>query len=127
MTAHRSLTFRRDPREIRAARGALAGLNGQLTKTRLYDASLCLSELVSNAIRHPGVGDEVSLTVALDEDRLRVEVTDPGGGFDPQPRARRDDGGWGLFIVEELSDDWGIEAGDRTVVWFEILRAPVTN
>jgi anti-sigma regulatory factor (Ser/Thr protein kinase) len=121
--AQQSFNFSREPKSVRAARGALDGLNGELPKARLYDASLCLSELVSNAIQHPGSGGEVELTLALDEERLRVEVADQGGGFDPQRASKDDDRGWGLFIVDSLSDRWGIDAGERTVVWFEILRA----
>ena len=29
-------------------------------------------------------------------------------------------GGWGLALVESMSDRWGIERGDRTRVWFEL-------
>jgi anti-sigma regulatory factor (Ser/Thr protein kinase) len=121
--AQQSFSFSREPKTVRAARGALDGLNGEFPKARLYDASLCLSEIVSNAIQHPGSGGEVELTVALDEQRLRVEVANQGGGFDPQRASKADERGWGLFIVDSLSDRWGIEAGERTIVWFEILRA----
>ena len=127
MTAHKSFSFPRDAKAVRAARGALDGLDGRLPKARLYDAALCLSELVTNAIRHPGPKGEVGLTVALDERRLRVEVADPGRGFEPRPPREGDEGGWGLFIVDNLADEWGVRPGERTVVWFEILRAPRTN
>lgn len=81
---------------------------------------LAVSELVSNALRH-GEG-LVGLTVALDDDELRVEVSDQGGG---QPRMRRtapsaaEPGGWGLRLVDQLADRWGShrERG-RTLVWF---------
>jgi anti-sigma regulatory factor (Ser/Thr protein kinase) len=118
-----SFSFSREPKTVRAARAALDRLKGAFPKARLYDATLCLSELVSNAVQHPGAGGQVELTLGLDEDRLRVEVADQGGGFDPQGSSKADDRGWGLFIVDSLSDRWGIEAGERTVVWFEILRA----
>jgi anti-sigma regulatory factor (Ser/Thr protein kinase) len=124
VTVQTSLTFNREPKSVRAARGALDGLDGRFPKARLYDAGLCLSELVSNAIQHPGPGGEVGLTIDLDEVRLRVEVINEGGNFDPGRPTKGDERGWGLFIVDSLSDSWGAEAGERTVVWFEILRAP---
>lgn len=127
MTAHQSFTFPRHPKTVRAARAELEGLNGSFPKARLYDAALCLSELVSNAVRHPGATGEVGLTLALDERRLRVEVADPGGGFQPHPPQKGGEGGWGLFIVESLADEWGVDSTDRTVVWFEILRASEHN
>jgi anti-sigma regulatory factor (Ser/Thr protein kinase) len=124
VSARKSYSFDREPATVRAARGALDGFEGDLPAPRLYDASLCLSELVSNAIQHPGTGGAIELTVDFDGSRLRVEVTDPGHGFSPGPPTAGDLRGWGLFIVERLSDTWGVEAGERTVVWFEILRAP---
>ena len=127
MTAHKQFTFSREPKTVRAARGALEGLNGHFPQARLHDASLCLTELVSNAVRHPRAEGDLGLTLDLEEDRLRVEVTDPGNGFRFDRPTRGDEGGWGLYIVEKLADQWGIEAGDRTIVWFEILRAPRFN
>lgn len=127
MTAHKSFTFRREPKTVRAARGALDGLNGDFPPARLHAATLCLTELVSNAVRHPRAEGDLALTLALDEERLRVEVTDPGSGFALERPTPGGEGGWGLYIVEKLADGWGIEAGDRTVVWFEILRAPRFN
>ena len=107
---------------MRSARGALDGLDGAFTQARLYDASLCLSELVTNAVQHPGTGGDLELTVAVDDSCLRVEVADDGRGFNPGKPTEGDERGWGLFIVERLSDRWGVEPGERTVVWFEIGR-----
>lgn len=120
MTEQSSFQFRREPQSVRAARRALEELEGRFPKDRLYDASLCLSELVTNAVQHPGAGGELELRVAVAEERLRVEVADDGAGFDPGPASPGDERGWGLFIVDNLSDEWGVEPGERTVVWFEI-------
>ena len=128
MTSHTSFTFRREPETVRVARGVLDAFNGHFPTGRLHDASLCLTELVSNAVRHPSAAGDLDLTLALEEDRLRVEVADPGSGFElGSGPTRGGEGGWGLYIVENLADEWGIEAGERTVVWFEILRAPRIN
>ena len=119
-----SLSFPREPDTVPAARAALARYDDELPGELLYDASLCLSELVTNAIQHPepASGDEVELRLELTDDALRVSVTDPGGGFEPGPATEGDDRGWGLYIVDQLSTRWGAESDDRTVIWFEIAR-----
>jgi anti-sigma regulatory factor (Ser/Thr protein kinase) len=122
LTARKSLSLRREPKAVRAARRALERLGTDFPSRRLYEASLCLSELVANAIQHTGSRGELELTLAFDRDRLRVEVSDPGSGFDPGPSGKGDEGGWGLLIVDRLADAWGVEGGERTVVWFEMAR-----
>jgi anti-sigma regulatory factor (Ser/Thr protein kinase) len=122
LTARKSFSFSREPRSVRAARGALDGFEGDFPSSRLYDASLCLTELVTNAVQHAGARGDLELTLVLESDRLRVEVADPGRGFDLGPSSKGEEGGWGLLIVDRLADDWGVEGGDRTVVWFEMAR-----
>jgi anti-sigma regulatory factor (Ser/Thr protein kinase) len=82
---------------------------------------LLVSELVTNAVRH-AVGETLRLVVMIDDGALRVEVHDPGGGFEPQAPeldpARPS--GWGLFLVDELADRWGVDATPLTRVWFEM-------
>ena len=55
--------------------------------------------------------------------KVRAEVIDRGVGFVPVPRDRpaTDVGGWGLYLVQTLSNRWGVHEG-RTHVWFEIDR-----
>jgi anti-sigma regulatory factor (Ser/Thr protein kinase) len=120
-----SLSFSREPDSVPAARAALASFEGRIPASKLYDASLCLSELVTNAVQHPAVesGDELQLELRLTEAALRVEVVDPGGGFQPGPPTEGDERGWGLFIVDQLSSRWGTEPGEQTVMWFEIARS----
>jgi signal transduction histidine kinase len=80
-----------------SARKALTALNGPvylLGAAELRDVQLLVSELVANAVRHGGRADApVSLVVRASPRRLRVEVSDRGGGFDcdglrPVGRAR---------------------------------------
>ena len=90
----------------------------------LDDAMLLTSELVTNAVGHAGRSsdDPIELTVFVDSDVLRVSVRDRGPGFDPrQVRARSEEGGWGLDLVERLSSRWGVgRHPDGSEVWFEI-------
>jgi anti-sigma regulatory factor (Ser/Thr protein kinase) len=121
-----SYSFDRTPASVRSARAALGSLEGRLSASALYDASLCLSELVTNAVQHPGdeAGGKLELRLTLTEAVLRVHVADSGGGFQPGAPTEGDERGWGLFIVDRLASRWGAEPEDeRTVIWFEIDRA----
>ncbi|HKP90303.1 MAG TPA: ATP-binding protein [Thermoleophilaceae bacterium] len=120
-----SLSFPREPDSVPAARATLAQFEDRVGAAALYDASLCLSELVTNAVQHPdaAAGDELELELTLREDVLRVEVIDPGGDFHPDKPTEGDERGWGLFIVDQLSSRWGTNSGsDRTIMWFEVTR-----
>ena len=92
----------------------------RIARDLLADAELMVSELTSNAVFH-GRGNIITLRAHLDEDRLFVEVTDAGSGFERVLRRRDFEqvGGWGLDIVEEISSRWGVHEG-TTHVWFEL-------
>jgi len=95
-----------------------------LPEDRAYQASLLTSEIVSNSVLHGEASDEDQIELALswNAERVRLEVTDTGPGFRAAGTDRERDGGWGLTLVESMSDRWGIERGDRTRVWFELGR-----
>ena len=126
MTRELSTTFAGGPYAAAAARRALGGLGDIVGHRRLDDIALLVSELVTNSVRHGGAGedDRLELAALREGQRLRVEVTDWGPGFDRDARPRRptdEVGGWGLVLVERLADRWGVERdGDATVVWFEL-------
>ncbi len=109
------------------ARRALDGLFGKLPEDQLGDVRLMVSELVTNALRHAelGVADSIHLTVTVTAATVRVEVSDPGKGFDPVEDVPTDpdrSAGWGLFLVETLADRWGVDRSRGTCVWFELDR-----
>ena len=81
------LDDRNAPRRARAAVAELTGSDERLRR----DLTIVVSELVANAVRHaPRVdGGEVVLAITREADVMRVEVTDPGDGFDPSPAAAR--------------------------------------
>ena len=112
------------PEAVAQARRALDRLSDGLSESDLFDLRLVVSELVTNSVRHAGsqrAGD-VRLAVCLEEHCARVEVRDAGAGFRPPadgPRARGDSG-WGLVLVDQLADAWGVEANGRTTVWCEL-------
>jgi anti-sigma regulatory factor (Ser/Thr protein kinase) len=111
----------RDRRAPAKARSALDSLTGTVDPGLLPDAKLLVSELVTNSVKY-GNGGPVVLEVASDgPDSMRVEVIDQGSGFVPIARAKpkTEVGGWGLHLVETLSDRWGVHEGS-THVWFEV-------
>lgn len=119
-----SVRFNRGPTAASAARNALLALDARVDGRVLDDIRLLVSELVTNAVRHADSphGGEVELDVTIESSRVRVEVADPGVGFDPQPR---DDemtrpGGWGLYLVDRIADRWGVIRNRMNRVWFEI-------
>jgi anti-sigma regulatory factor (Ser/Thr protein kinase) len=108
-----------------AARRALVAGDGDLPPLVREDVLLLLTELVSNAVRHAGVGPDESIHVALRmwPSGVRVEVVDPGGdSVRVRVRPSGDEsGGWGLVLVDRIAARWGVgNGGPGTCVWFEI-------
>jgi anti-sigma regulatory factor (Ser/Thr protein kinase) len=90
----------------------------------LNELKLLVSEVVTNSVRHGGAdaADEIQLGLTIDGASLRVDVVDHGPGFmaGRRRRIREDPGGWGLYLVEQLSESWGIEETETTRVWFQM-------
>lgn len=106
------------------ARTATARLEGLLAVGVLDRVLLLVSELVTNSVRHAGSGpgNYVGLRLEVDDNRVRGEVSDAGGGFStvvslPKPEEAS---GWGLFLTDRVADRWGVQPGARTRTWFEI-------
>jgi len=112
------------PRAPRAARQALAGaLAGRIPPRAETDALIVVSELVTNAIRHGGArdeSDELSVHAALLGTAVRIEVTDPGPGFEPGGHGPRLDGGYGLHLLDRLATRWGVAGSAPVTVWVEL-------
>ncbi|HLM26676.1 MAG TPA: ATP-binding protein [Thermoleophilaceae bacterium] len=89
------------------------------------DLELLVTELITNGVRHAEVEGENSiwLGVSVGATHARVEVVDRGMGFErpalPEPGSNTT-GGWGLVVVDELCDDWGIFQNGGTHVWGEL-------
>ena len=107
----------RSPHSVATARRLVDAHSTELDPQQRLDAALMVSELVTNAVRH-GIGS-ISLRIDVEAAALRVEVADEGNvaiAPSPTPGAH---GGWGLRIVDQLADDWGVLAGS-TKVWFRL-------
>jgi anti-sigma regulatory factor (Ser/Thr protein kinase) len=107
------------------ARRAIAEHDPTLAPPLRDDLSLLVTELVSNAVLHGGAaGDRpVQVEFRREADRIRVEVIDPGTDFDRPPTSLNGNasGGWGLFLVDQIAERWGVSpAPAGTCVWFEV-------
>lgn len=94
---------------------------------------LLVSELVTNSVKHASLAssDRIELVVRDGGSHLRVEVRDPGRGYQDavagwsrisdrpriDPRAEE---GYGLLVVSSVADRSGISWDNGTVAWFEL-------
>ena len=115
-----------EPGAIPLARQAIERLEPVLEHALMVNLRLLVSELVTNSIRHAHTPAwaSVDLQATVFADRVRVEVGDQGPGFDPRPLdpERESASGWGLYLVDQLADRWGVTRTGGTRVWFEIDR-----
>ena len=112
------------PSAVGRARATIDRFEGRLSAQTIEDARLLVSELVTNSLRHASIesDQEIEVSFSLDDRALHVEVLDPGRGFMPRARSSReaDETGWGLFLVAQLADRWGVRPDGPTCVWFEL-------
>src|SRR5438477_1384458 len=102
------------PEYISLGRLALTGLSRlrSFPDDVLADLKLALTEACTNSVRHAYDGGEgmVEILYELHDDRLVVEVTDTGEGFehDEAPADDADElaeGGLGIAIIQALADE----------------------
>lgn len=114
------------PTAPRAARALVAEhLGGE---QRCDEVALCISEIVTNAVRHAASAPLVRF--CLRGRTVRVETADASPDAPVvRPHDPTATGGRGLRIVDALADRWGTErTGSGKVVWFEIdLDNPPTR
>ncbi|MFL5847018.1 MAG: ATP-binding protein [Solirubrobacteraceae bacterium] len=124
MTELVDIAIRRDPRAPADARRAVEAFAASVDPALVPDVKLLVSELITNSVKYGGEGEVRLQLLSEHEGHIRVEVVDQGSGFIPVARDRpaTEAGGWGLHLVETLTDRWGVHEGS-THVWFEIERA----
>ncbi|NGO76704.1 ATP-binding protein [Streptomyces sp. YC504] len=85
---------------------------------------LLVSELVGNAVRHTGAR-VFGLRMLRRRGWIRIEVRDPSRGLPClMPVHEMDTSGRGLFLVDKLSDRWGVDLLPRgKTTWFEMRIA----
>ena len=97
----------------------------------LERAQLLASELTTNSVRHgAATGDtELVFRVEVSNQMVRLEIQDPGHDGAIAPRPPGGGGGFGLNIVQTLSERWGFErvATGGTRVWAQIALESLTT
>nr|WP_189104265.1 ATP-binding protein [Streptomyces kronopolitis] len=95
-----------------------------LTPQLAEHAVLLVSELVGNAVRHTGART-FGLRMLRRRGWIRIEVRDPSRGLPClMPVQEMDVSGRGLFLVDTLSDRWGVDLLPRgKTTWFEVRVA----
>jgi serine/threonine-protein kinase RsbW len=114
------LTIPARPEYISLSRLALTGLSRvrRLSAETLADLKLALTEACSNAVRHayPEGDGVVEISYSLRDDRIVIEVSDDGGGFDPKAGAADADqlaeGGLGIAIIRAIADEFELGPGE---------------
>jgi serine/threonine-protein kinase RsbW len=115
-----ALTIPARPEYVALCRLALTGIarTRALAPELVADLKLALTEACSNSVRHAyeeGREGVVDVRYDLGDDRISVEVTDDGSGFDPAVLKRAqeelDEGGLGIAIIRAVTDE--LEIGVR--------------
>ncbi|MFJ4625458.1 MULTISPECIES: ATP-binding protein [unclassified Streptomyces] len=87
------------------------------------EVQLCVSELLTNVIKHLGEGTPVTLTVTHAPGRTRVSVTDPEpyAWLVVRDAGPDDENGRGLLLLDAVALRWGVTQGSEgKTVWCEL-------
>jgi signal transduction histidine kinase len=122
-------TLRAQPDAPAALRERLREVD-QLADALRPDLELLVSELITNAIRHSGLGpaDPIHVRIRIDPARVRAEVRDEGHGLPKRirrpvdPPVKGSTSGYGLYLVDRIASRWGARRDHGTTVWFELLK-----
>jgi anti-sigma regulatory factor (Ser/Thr protein kinase) len=78
---------------------------------------------VTNTVRHGDCdpGDTLEVLIDREPDCLRVAVCQRAVLGDLQVVSNQEEreGGWGLMLVDELAQQWGVER-DPNCIWFKL-------
>jgi serine/threonine-protein kinase RsbW len=117
MTAsiHQTFAMPTELAAIDAARRWASGLarGAGLDDVAISEVELAMTEALSNVIGHSyegRAGEEVLLSLDIDDARLALGIRDGGRPFEPEDYRPPDldepaDGGYGVFLIEELMDE----------------------
>jgi anti-sigma regulatory factor (Ser/Thr protein kinase) len=117
------LTLPAVPASIRKARDAAGAAVSGLRDGRLADdVRLCVSEAVTNVVRHAygRQRGDVEVVVERDDGDVSVVVRDDGRGMTKSQRESRS-GGYGLKIIERLAANYQIRSRPNSGVEMEMV------
>jgi hypothetical protein len=117
-----SRSFPASGEALRDARKLLDGWSERLEPDLFQTARLLVSVLMALSIRRapPESGEHVNLRVEVRDGHLRFEVA-AARGFSFAAYDEDESADWGLQLVDELSDRWGMaRVAGQTVCWLEL-------
>ena len=96
----------------------------------VFALELALSEALANVIRHAyqGAGNrEIRLSLAFDDEKLRLAIRDFGKKFDltnyrPPDLSRPHEGGYGIYLMHELMDEVHYDTSQRHGTTLTLVR-----
>ncbi len=92
-----------------------------LDEEKTAEINMALSEACINAFEHSGSNSDIEIHFKISDDRLIIQVTDSGKGFDKskvdipniEEKISSDHKrGWGLKLIEELMDTVQFESSE---------------
>lgn len=114
-----------EPESAKRAREELKPFRPTLDETSFGDLCLLVDELVVEALNAAEGNALRPIELRGDDDgvRVRVAIADGGAAYRlPSRRPEPGDPGFGLHLVQRLSDRWGMRRErDRATVWLEML------
>ncbi len=105
-------------------RDIISCIDSKIKEDKLFEIRLILSELIVNSIRHGNKYDvekKVNVHLKIEEDKIRIRVTDEGEGLSNDSCSVRDEfseSGRGLSLVESLSDSFYINENNFICIKF---------
>ncbi len=126
--------FHSDAKAIPKVKRTLKELESRIPDAQLETCQVLVSMLVTNSVQHAELDprDEISLTVKVSPEILRAEVCDPGPEFEVPSEKKQpgpeENSGWGLYLVEELAERWGVERRNKNkCVWLDLQTGPLLH
>ena len=100
-----------------------------LSSNHLDDLRLAIGEVVAMFVRHSDGVDNSGLSIDIQRSdhqvRVTISSTTPASELPRRFLVPLDsDGGYGLKIIEAVSDRWGVVENPPSV-WFEIDQLPI--
>jgi hypothetical protein len=114
-----------EPESARRAREELRPFRGSVDERTFVDVCLLVDELVVEALHDrgdSGAPHDISLRADMYHGRIRIAVAQGRDAYHlPSRRPEPGDPGFGLHLVQRLSDRWGIRRDrEHAMVWLEL-------
>ena len=115
------------PSTCREARRVVSALDDALPASRRDDIRLVADELVTHSLSAGTPRDMLTFELEANRHEVTVAVEDATEAFRPRNPTPREVDGFGLLLVNELADRWGIENRGRTTRTWASFAIPAPS